>query len=639
MAPQSASGASGDSPSAPINTGDVTVDGFFPLTRLKQQFDAYLSDKVEEIEEAKIARRYYHADQWSADDIAILRARGQPIVTYPRIGRKIDGIVGIAEQQRQDPKAYPRNPQDEQGADVATSCVRYVMERNEWTSKKPNCFRQALVDGIAGVELRLVQGDEGDPDIEIAHVMGDDYFYDPRSIRPNFTDARYHGLSKFMDVEEAIELFPDKDEELRGLIDEGQTFQTNSDRDNKWVNGGEKRLRLVEHWYKFQGKWRWAFYVGSALLAQGVSPFFDERGKTMSRFIMFSAAVDHEGDRYGMIRSLKGMQDEINQRRSKALHISNSRRLIMTLGAVDDVEVARREWARPDGIVVVNQAGEVKPDDTQPDLMAQFQFLEEAKNEMEAFANINPAALAGGQAKNLSGRAVNLLQKPGIAELGPMLIGYRNWTIRVYRAVWNMAQRYWTSKRWIRVTGDDRLAQFIKLNGLQLDEYGRPALVNAIGQLDVDIILDEGPDVQNMMQDAFDFLSQLPPGTVPVDILVKLMPIPGSVKEAWEAKLQQPPDPMAEEAKQVAMADAKAKVGELQASTKLKNAQAISAVASAAHKGSEAHLNAKAIFAGGVAATEPPQPAPAVQPQPAPQPLPSFAPPAGPQVPGASSPY
>jgi hypothetical protein len=43
---------------------------------------------------------------------------------------------------------------------------------------------------------------------------------------------------------------------------------------------------------------------------------------------MFSANVDHDGDRYGFIRNLKSAQDEINMRRSKALHLLNSRRVI-----------------------------------------------------------------------------------------------------------------------------------------------------------------------------------------------------------------------------------------------------------------------------------------------------------------------
>lgn len=628
----------------PTQVGDLTDAGLFPLARLQKQFEAYLADKQEEIEEAKDARRFYHGVQWTADEIKILSGRGQPPTTYNKVARKVDGIVGISEKQRQDPKAYPRNPGDEQGADVASVTVRYIMERNEWTSKKPHALRQAIAEGIGGIEFRLIQGDEGDPDIELAAVEMEDFFYDPASIRPNFTDARYMGLTKWLDVDEAVELFPDQEEEIRGLIDSGSSYSTNSDRDNRWVRRAEYRVRMVEHWYRSKGEWCWAFYIGSTILKEGTSPFFDERAKTMVRFQMFSAMSDQDGDRYGIVRNLKPIQKEINQRVSILLRLALTRRLIGEQGAVDDWDIARKEWARPDGIVVVNPGKNIKPDDTQAQVAEHTALLQLALNEMEGYYNMNPAALAGPQSKNLSGRAVNLLQAPGLAELVMLLINYRNWIIRVYRTSWNMAQRFWTSERWIRVTDDEKIAQFVQLNGMQLDQYGRPALVNALGALDVDIILDEGPDVQNMMQDAFDQLVQilpaLPPGSIPVDILARLMPIPGDIRDKWLEKLDQPPDPMLVQAKQTQLAQAQAKVEETEANTVLKKTQAMSATASAAHKGSEAHLNAQQIFNGTIAAVAQP-PAPPPQPQ---APMlavpPSVAPPmpAG-GIPGGGSPW
>lgn len=629
-----------DAPSA--GSGDEEAD-FLSLSTLRRQFETYASEKAEEIEEAKVARRYYNHVQWTAEQVEIFRKRRQPVVTFPRIGRKIDGIVGIAEQQRQDPKAYPRNPENAEGADVATCVVRYVTERNEWATKKPQALRQAMVDGIAGIELRLVQGDEEDPDIELEPVQTDDFFYDPRSIRPNFTDARFMGLAKQLDVDEAVELFPDKAEVLRSSSGASSEFLIDSDRKVHW-HATNRQILLVEHWYKWKGKWRWAFYVGWDVLAQGVSPFLDERGKTICRFEMFSAYVDQDGDRYGLVRALKSMQDEINHRRGNALFRANAKRLIGEIGAVDDIEKTRREWARPDGVILKNKGYQLEPDgSTQADLVAQFKFLEDARNEMEAYANVNPAALSGGNV-NLSGRAVNLLQKPGIAELGPLLIGYRNWVIRVYRSIWNTAQRNWTAERWIRVTDDQKLEQFVRVNGLTLDQFGRPSLVNALGALDVDIVLDEGPDVQNMMQDAWGVLSQLPPGVVPPDILVQLMPIEGRIKDAWLAKMQPAaPDPLVALAKQLELKKTAGEIDETNANAVLKHAQALSALGSAAHKGSEAHLDAADIFTNGLrtmnADNVAVQPAPVAPAPPPPMPagLPPMAPPS--VSPGFMSPY
>jgi hypothetical protein len=81
------------------------------------------------------ARHYYHGDQWTEAEIAVLQRRKQPVVTSNRIERKINAVVGIVEKLRQDPKAYARTPQHEQGADVATAVMRYCLDNNDWKSK------------------------------------------------------------------------------------------------------------------------------------------------------------------------------------------------------------------------------------------------------------------------------------------------------------------------------------------------------------------------------------------------------------------------------------------------------------------------------------------------------------------------
>lgn len=521
------------------------------LARLRRQFYDYLGAKNAEIEEQKIARRYYHGSQWTAEEIAVLKKRKQPVVTSNRIERKINAVIGLTERLRQDPKAYPRTPSHEQGAELATAVLRFVLDDNEWKAKSPDCARNAAIDGIGGIEYDLGQGDEGDPDLEIHIVDPDTFFYDPRSFRPGFADARYMGTAKWIDVQQAQELVPEKAELISGLIESGADLSTTSDREKVWINVNEKRLRMVDHWYIEGGKWRWCLYVANTELMSGDSPFIDEKGKTFPKYRMFSASVDHDGDRYGLVRNLKSQQDEINMRRSKALHILNSRRLIVNKGAVADIEKTRREWARPDGVVEVNPGGkagdQIIVDNQQADFAGQLKFLEESKSEIENFGP-NPALIGQGL-EDSSGRAISLLQQAGIAELGPYLIAYKQWKIRVYRDIWNIVQRYWQSERWIRVTDDDGVAQFLSINKLQVDQFGRPAMVNAIGSLDVDIILDEGPDAVNMMADNYTALQTLGPAFAQEypELVIELSPLAGSLKKRMLDKIQQakaaPPKP------------------------------------------------------------------------------------------------
>jgi hypothetical protein len=161
-----------------------------------------------------------------------------------------------------------------------------------------------------------------------------------------------------------------------------------------------------------------------------------------------------------------------------------------------------------------------------------------------------------------SGRAIALLQQAGLAGLGPYMFNLRGWKIRLYRALFNAAQKYWTNQRWIRITDAEGEPQFVQINEMLQGPDGVPLMRNAIGELDVDIILDEGPDTITLMQDTYEAISQALPAVAPMltpsqatavmQVLIETSPLPGDVKkkfrEAGQNEAQQP-DPKMEEAK------------------------------------------------------------------------------------------
>lgn len=544
-----------------------------PVTKLRTQYLDYLTVKQPEIEEQRIARHYVHGDQWTKKEIATLKLRHQPVITYNIVEPKIASIVGLIERLRQDPKAYPRTPKHYEGADLATAVLKYALDVNQWRAKSPQVARQGAIDGIGGIEINIEPGDDGDADVGFEIVDGDTFFYDPRSFREDFSDARYMGVSKWVDLDLAKEMFPDHADALDGLMDDGTSLGQDQDRERVWINSNEQRLRLVDHWYIKGGEWRYCIYTaGDYELMRGTSFLVDEKGKTECKYIMFSASIDQDGDRYGFVRNIQGAQDETNQRHSKALHLLNTRRIIMDEEAVSDVEVLRREAVRPDGVIVKQRGTELVFDDVakQADMAGQLKFLEYARGFVDQYGP-NPQ-LMGEQGDAASGRAIALLQQAGMAALGPYIISYRSWKIRVYRALWNAIQRHWRAERWVRVTDDEGVAQFVQINGVDIDQYGRPALVNALGSLDVDIILDEGPDSINMMASAYDALAalaaageRLPPG-----LLIELAPgIPAEVKKKYLEQIEQAnrPNPMQEQAAALDMEERAANIENKKANT------------------------------------------------------------------------
>jgi hypothetical protein len=563
----------GPHPMGGASTSQPAAD-YWSLSKCKDAYTDYLGSKSEEIEEQKDARRYYHASQWTEDQIKVLKKRNQPPSVFNRVGRKIDGVVGLIERIKQDPKAYPRTPKHEEGAELATAVVRYVMDEQRFDEKRPEVARKGAIDGIAGVEINIAQGDQGDPEVELEIVEPDSFFYDPRSYRADFTDAMYMGVAKWLDIETAKGMFPDHAEDLAALNDSSE-FTSSPDRERKWFSttGTKRQVRVVDLWYRHKGEWCYAIFTGSTVLMEGPSYLKDQKKKTICKYVMYSSNIDQDGDRYGFFRNLKWAQDSLNSKESKLAHIMASKRLILSQGAVQDVEVARREWARPDGVVLVNGAVNegAKADDVSFDFTGWDKLLTNAKAEIENFGP-NPALIGQG-IENKSGRAIQLLQQAGMADLGPYLSGFKGWVLRVYRAVFNAVQQHWQAERWIRVTDDDGLAQFIQINGLGVDpNTGQPAIVNALGSLDVDIILDEGPDAVNMQADAYDTLTILAGqgAQVPPAVLIELSPLPSSQKKRIQEMLeQQSQGPQA----QIQQRGAMAEIADKEAAAELKQAQ------------------------------------------------------------------
>lgn len=544
--------------------------------RLRKQFESYASVKSNEIDEQRLSWRYYHAAQWSKKQLEALAKRGQPVITFDRISRKIDGLVGTVRRLRTDPKAHPRTQNQEAGADVATQVVRTICDGSHFEDLETECARDGSVHGIGVSQLTFEQGDHGDPDLAVEYVDPRTYFYDPRSVKPDFGDRRFEGVYKWVGEDELDEIVPGSVDKVRSANDGGLMTAFDTDREILWVDE-KNRYRLVDHWYIEKGVWKWCLHVGGAELQSGDSPFYNGRGQSISKFFAFANLVDHDGDHYGYVRRLKGPQDAINQHRSKAMHIMNTRQLVVRRGALEGmggIEKARKEASRPDGVIEYEGAPEeFRIEQPAQEFLQQTQYFQDAKAEIETFGPNQ--ALLGDMGQSASGRAYAMAQQSGLAELGPFLKNFRAWKLAQYEAMWCAAQRYWTSERFLRVTDDQGLVQFLQVNGNSFDQYGQPAIMNALGSINVDIVLDEGPDTETVMGDVFDTLTALAQNKVPIppQVIIEASSLPGEVKKKLTGMMGQV-DPVKQQATQLELAGKAADVEETKSKAMLNVAKA-----------------------------------------------------------------
>ncbi|WP_339472600.1 hypothetical protein, partial [Pseudomonas sp. EL_65y_Pfl1_R83] len=64
---------------APAGGIETNPDQFLSVGELRRQYLDYVDSKVEEVEEAKDSRRYYHGAQLTAEQLRVLKARHQPV--------------------------------------------------------------------------------------------------------------------------------------------------------------------------------------------------------------------------------------------------------------------------------------------------------------------------------------------------------------------------------------------------------------------------------------------------------------------------------------------------------------------------------------------------------------------------------
>lgn len=599
------------------------------VTALVQMFEEAEESTRDARKLSERDRDYYDGKQWTDDEARTLEKRKQPIVTYNRIQRKIDFLSGLEKQQRKDPKAFPRTPKDQDAADAATDAIRYVCDDTNWDDKRSAAWDDLLIEGTCAVMVGHKSA-KGGNDPAIVHIPWDRFFADPKSSKADFSDARYMGIVTWYDYDDAkAKGWPE--EMLSSTLTRDRDTETYDDKpkEKMWADARRKRVRVVEMYHKDRGTWtRCVFTAAGYLEPKKASPYLDEDGKPENPIKAMSLYVDRENNRYGAVRVLISPQDEINKRRSKALHLLTMRQFRISQSAAVDKEEVKRELASPDGGITAEKDDfEVLPHD---DMAAgNLNLLIEAKNEIDLLgAN---AALAGKNENDMSGRAILAQQQGGMVEVARMFDRLRSLSIEVYRSVWNRIRQLWPNERWIRVTDDESNLRFVGLNqqvtiqmlaqevaqgdpeaiqkaaqivgpqlmqaymqgdqqaqmvlGQFVQQNGQQVIEtrNAVNELDVDIVIDEGMDTPTVQAEQFETLIKMLPGLGPfgqspqmMEMVVQASSLRDKAKLLDMLKQMQksPPDPMAEQMKQIQVAGEAAKVEETQSKTALNQSKA-----------------------------------------------------------------
>ncbi|CAG9255963.1 hypothetical protein [Paraburkholderia caribensis] len=560
-------------------------------------------------------RDYYDGQQWTKAELDILAKRGQPALTINYIKRKVEYMRGFERRLRSDPKAFPRKPNDEQLAEAATDSLRFVADQNDFDVIRSDVFEELMIEGYGGADVTVVPSRDG-YDVSIVHVPWDRLFYDPYSRQKDFGDTRHRGIVIWTDADEAADQYPDRADAIEATLASVSLSDTYDDRPKftRWADNRRTRVRIVQMHYRQGNRWFLTTFTRGGFLDDPVpSPYIDRDGNPTTSLIMRSAYVDRENQRYGHVRDQISLQDEINKRRSKALHLMSVRQTYGNEQAISDADKAKRELAKPDGHVTVNAGGRFGEDfgvlPTGDMAQSQMELLQHATAEMQASGP--NAAMAGKDPRIQSGRAIQAQQAGGSIEMEPNIDDLRQWTKEIMEAAWLRIRQFWDGPKWIRVTDDERNVKFVGLNQpVTLNDYlGRldpqeaamlaqrlqlqpndprleqvVAVDNDIAGLDVDITIEEGPDVANIQAEQFQMLTQLAQSGVPLPpaVLIEASQLRNKDKliEMLE-QAQQSQQQTQQVQQQIGQATAEANINKTNAQAEHAHAQAVKALSDA----------------------------------------------------------
>lgn len=561
-------------------------------TPYRRMVDDFRDGTQESRSIAEKARRYYDNDQIFGETKAALTRSRQPKVIRNEIAPAINGILGVIQQAKVDPRAWPRNPDNEKQADVATKVLRFIGDKEKWHQKKIDCAESFLIEGVAAVSVEA--NEKGEPEIVV--VPYDEAIYDPRSSRADFSDAAFMGIGKWVYEGDLGRMYPWARDDLAKVYSTGWGEDMGLDRPDKpenaigtsWLNPKKRRIFVVELYHLEDGEWqRCVFYVGGVLEA-GPSPYVDDEGRGVCGLVMGSCLISRDNQRSGLVKMMLSQQDEINAYGSRALHIARSRQIQVADPSFPpevDADTAKKEAAKPDG--VIPSGYQMVPT---ADLANGMQLMMAEARQALVRQAPTPAVLADAAGSNQSGRSRLVLQQAGMTEIARPLGRLEAFENNVYRAAWLRAKQFKREPWFVRTSGDDdKKATFEGVNvpagpdgqplppemmgqAMQMMQAGMPMpLANELAKMDIDIEVETVPDTANLAAEQFETLAPLlpqigeiygPKKAFEIGLALSAMPDKQKVKDILNAPEEMSPEQQQAAQQQQAMQEEMRKMQE-----------------------------------------------------------------------------
>lgn len=523
---------------------------------------------------------YYDHIQWSEQDAAEIKARGQAPIVYNVIAQTLNWIIGSEKRGRTDFKILPRGKEDAKPAESKTKYLKYLSDVNRTAFHRSRAFEDTAKVGIGWIECGVQDEDDGEP-IYDRYESWRNMLWDSASTEIDGSDMRYQFRSRWVDEDIALALFPDRQQAVRDAVTDvgvyGSTALMDGDdamdfaEADRELNGHlttmtlhkRRRLRLIEAWYrepsnvkKMRGgpyngqvvdekdprhqdsinngecyvvekvmmQTRVAIITVNGMLFDDVSPYRHNRFKFIP---IWAYRRGRDGLPYGVIRGLRDIQDDINKRASKALYILSTNKIIMDKGAIDSetmtIDELAAEIARPDAIIEVNAGKRFEINVDRELAPAHLDLMSRNISMIQQVGGVTDELL-GRSTNATSGVAVKARQDQGSVSTNKLFDNLRL-AVQMHGEIeLSLVEQYVSAQKEFRITNERGTPEFITMND------GLPE--NDITRTKADFVISESDWRATMREAALeqltDMMMKMPPqvALVMLDLVVESMDVP-----------------------------------------------------------------------------------------------------------------
>ena len=433
--------------------------------------------------DADVSVEYYDGNQLDHATLDDMQRLGMAPLIRNLIRPTIDVALGMEAKTRSDWRVQADQEKDQDVAEAMSVKLKEAERESRADRACSDAYAQQLKAGIGWVEVSR----EMDPfryPYRVSAVSRREVFWDWRAKEPDLMDARYLVRRRWQDVDVLELMFPDDAEMIRfigwskanwdtPLTDfpavNGRTWLFERDvtiPESDWRDSTRKRLCLYEVWYRVYvrgfvvrtpdgrtvevdlqnerhaqaiaagviepipaifSKMRLSWWIGPHRIADMPSPY---KHNNFPYVPFWGYREDLTGIPYGLIRSMRSPQDEVNARLSKMMWLLSAKRVTTDSDQVDDIDELRREVARPDAMIVLsarrNKNGMFKVESDFQLTLQQFEVMKDATEAIQKSAGVYQAMLGEKQPGGAnSGVAINSLVEQGTTTLAEVNDNYR----------------------------------------------------------------------------------------------------------------------------------------------------------------------------------------------------------------------